>query len=85
MASIADQSNPTKILDTESFPTKTPEITLQKVAEFFNDKNIKALGIASFGPIDINPQSTTFFKLKKLFLFKNFVFFSVFTYNKLIF
>lgn len=49
-----------EILERISFPTETPEITLTKVVEFFKDKNITALGIGSFGPINLNPNSKTY-------------------------
>ena len=49
----------------DRFDTTTPEETLLKVINFFNSKHeergsLKAIGIGSFGPIDINPNSTTF-------------------------
>lgn len=49
-----------EILERISFPTETPEITLAKAVEFFKDKNIERLGIGSFGPIDVNPNSKTY-------------------------
>lgn len=49
-----------EILEKVSFPTETPEITLAKAVEFFKDKNIERLGIGSFGPIDVNPNSKTY-------------------------
>ena len=49
-----------EILERVSFPTKTPEITLAKVVEFFKDKGIDKLGIGSFGPIDVNLNSKTY-------------------------
>lgn len=48
------------ILERVSFPTEAPEITLKKVVEFFKNKNIEALGIGSFGPIDLNKASKTY-------------------------
>lgn len=49
-----------EILERVSFPTETPEITLAKVVEFFQDKGVERLGIGSFGPIDINKNSKTY-------------------------
>ncbi|HIW32362.1 MAG TPA: ROK family protein [Candidatus Paenibacillus intestinavium] len=43
-----------------SFPTTTPEETLAQVYQFFDQYNIHAIGIGSFGPIDVNPQSSTY-------------------------
>lgn len=44
----------------KQFDTTTPEETMKKVISFFKDKNIKALGVGSFGPIDLNEKSDTF-------------------------
>ena len=55
---IADENG--NILERVSFPTETPEITLQKVYDFFKDKGVEAIGIGSFGPIDPNPNSETY-------------------------
>lgn len=49
-----------KIFEKISFSTETPDITLVKVVEFFKNKNIEKLGIGSFGPIDLNPESETY-------------------------
>ncbi|PWT99400.1 MAG: fructokinase [Bacteroidetes bacterium] len=48
------------IIDQIRIPTTLPEETIQKVIEFFKQYDIKALGIGSFGPIDINPESPTY-------------------------
>jgi fructokinase len=43
------------------FPTTTPEKTIGNVIDFFRTrKPVTAIGIASFGPIDPNPESPTF-------------------------
>ncbi|MCY6371185.1 ROK family protein [Clostridium ganghwense] len=49
-----------EILERIQFPTTTPEETIKKVVDFFKDKNIEALGIGSFGPVDLNEQSSTY-------------------------
>lgn len=43
-----------------SFPTEHPEITLAKVRDYFRDKGVVAIGIGSFGPIDLKPDSPTY-------------------------
>lgn len=48
------------LLQTASFPTTTPEQTLAQVASFFSMFEIEALGIGSFGPLDLNPKSPTY-------------------------
>jgi len=43
-----------------SFPTTTPEETLAHVFNFFDQYELSAIGIGSFGPIDVNPESSTY-------------------------
>ncbi|PLR94669.1 ROK family protein [Bacillus sp. T33-2] len=43
-----------------SFPTTTPAETMEKVIAFFRDKNVSAIGIGSFGPIDPDKNSGTY-------------------------
>jgi fructokinase len=46
-----------EILERVSFPTEQPEKTLSQVIEFFKNKQVKAIGIGSFGPINIDSAS----------------------------
>ncbi|MBP1967257.1 ROK family protein [Paenibacillus aceris] len=43
--------------DQISFPTEYPDQTLEKVINYFVDKNVAAIGIGSFGPIHVDPNS----------------------------
>lgn len=43
-----------------SIPTTTPEETFKKVFEFFDGYALDAIGIGSFGPIDVNKESKTY-------------------------
>jgi fructokinase len=49
-----------EIVDRVSFPTTTPEETLSQVVRFFKDKKVEAIGIGSFGPVDLNKESPTY-------------------------
>ncbi|MGP4079092.1 ROK family protein [Pseudalkalibacillus sp. R45] len=49
-----------EILEEITIPTTTPEETLSQVVEFFKGKEIEALGIGSFGPVDLNPDNPTY-------------------------
>ncbi len=49
-----------EILERVSIPTLTPEATMPKMAEFFSGKDIAALGVACFGPVDLNRKSPTY-------------------------
>ena len=40
-----------------SFPTERPERTLDQVIAYFQDKGVEAIGIGTFGPINIDPAS----------------------------
>ena len=49
-----------RILEQVSIPTVTPEETMPKIIEYFRGKDIKALGVASFGPVDLDKASPTY-------------------------
>lgn len=51
-----------EIIKRVSFPTTTPDETMQKVLNFFKmyENTIKGIGIGSFGPIDIKHDSSTY-------------------------
>ena len=57
-------SGPDKIIAEARFPTTTPADTFQKVIAFFQgykeSLGLSAIGIGSFGPIDLNLQSPTY-------------------------
>ena len=45
------------IAEQTSIPTTTPEETIEKIAAYFRDKDISALGVATFGPVDVKKDS----------------------------
>ena len=47
-------------LERITLPTETPEVTMPKMIAFFREHNIDALGVGSFGPLDLNPNSPTY-------------------------
>ena len=50
-------------LITAQFPTSTPEITVGSVINFFQehaDQRLSAIGVGSFGPVDLDPASANF-------------------------
>lgn len=57
---------PSDILAEERFPTTTPKETIARTINFFIRKgselgvNLVSLGIGSFGPIDIDPESSSY-------------------------
>lgn len=48
------------IIDRIQLPTTIPAETIQKVVDFFKQYPVKAIGIGSFGPIDVNRDSSTY-------------------------
>lgn len=48
------------MIERVQIPTTVPEETMPKVIDFFNQYDIKAIGIGSFGPIDVNPESPAY-------------------------
>jgi fructokinase len=57
-------TSPEDILATRTFPTTLPRETLDNVVRFFQDElagnTLQAVGVASFGPIDLDPTSPTY-------------------------
>lgn len=49
-----------EIFEQVSIPTRTPAETISEIIKWFSDKNIDALGIGCFGPIDVSPESPTY-------------------------
>lgn len=49
-----------EIMDRVSFPTEAPEVTMARVIDYFEGKNVEAIGVGSFGPIDPIVGSSTY-------------------------
>ncbi|MDO5741928.1 ROK family protein [Vagococcus lutrae] len=56
----AVSDNELNIIERLSIPTTTPSETVKKVVDFFKRYPIEALGVGSFGPIDVNKDSKTY-------------------------
>ncbi len=54
VCAIGDEKG--NIYEQAKFPTEKPEETMKNVVGFFKNKGIQALGIASFGPVELNPD-----------------------------
>ena len=48
------------ILQRASIPTGAPEETVAQIVDFIGKFDVAALGIGSFGPLDLNPDSPTY-------------------------
>lgn len=57
-------TDPYHVLATHTIPTTNPKQTLEAVTRFFQQElqghELVAVGVGSFGPIDLNPASTTY-------------------------
>lgn len=58
VCAIGDENG--TIFEQVSIPTTAPDETLKKIHDYFEDKSLDALGIACFGPIDLNKTSSTY-------------------------
>ena len=47
-------------LERLTLPTETPEKTMPGMIDFFRGHAVDALGVGSFGPLDLNPASPTY-------------------------
>jgi fructokinase len=46
-------------LVTTQIPTTSPEVTVAAAIAWFQERRVSAVGIGSFGPVDLNPASAT--------------------------
>ena len=46
-------------------PTDVPDVSVPKVIDFFRDKDIDAIGIGAFGPIDVIQGSPGYGRIRK--------------------
>lgn len=49
-----------QVLRRITIPTRTPRETMSEVFAFFDAQNFEAMGIGSFGPVDVDPDSETY-------------------------
>lgn len=58
VCAIGDENG--NLFERESFPTRGPAETMRDVADFYKGKGIEALGIGSFGPLNLDPGDPGF-------------------------
>src|SRR5258708_2153128 len=59
ICAVADSPTSTPV-DTLTIPTTTPTETIGQALDFFKRYSLKALGIGSFGPLDLRYSSPTY-------------------------
>lgn len=57
---VAIARSPTEVLERAEFSTTTPEETLGKCCAWLKEREYDALGVASFGPVDLQMGSPTY-------------------------
>lgn len=58
IAAVGDEHM--NIIDTVTVPTTKPDETMEQISNFFSRYHLDALGVGSFGPIDVDEKSETF-------------------------
>ena len=53
--SIGNENN--EILESISIPTRDPQTTIDEMNAWFAGKNIAALGVGTFGPVELDEKS----------------------------
>ena len=56
--SVGNEDN--ELLEQATIPTETPEKTIPEMISWFKGKGIVSLGIGTFGPVDLRPDSSTY-------------------------
>ena len=56
--SVGNEKN--ELLEQTTIPTEAPDRTIPAMIAWFKTKDISALGIGTFGPVDLNPASPTY-------------------------
>lgn len=54
-----------EIIEQTSFPTTNPEENMEQIYSYFKGKDLEALGIGSFGPVDVDKNSDTYGYIKR--------------------
>ena len=57
---LAVGESPSKIISKKTITTSYPENTFSEIHSFFREFSIKKLGVGSFGPVILNPESENF-------------------------
>jgi fructokinase len=57
---VAVGTSPSDLSEPHRIETGAPDVTLSAVATYLHDHDLDAIGIASFGPLDVNPASVRY-------------------------
>lgn len=57
---VAVGASPGDLTQPHRIPTTSPGETLEAVVRYFSERDVQAIGVASFGPLDLDPSSDGF-------------------------
>lgn len=57
---LAVGTGPDDLHDVTSIPTEAPDTTLPRAVAYFEERDVEAVGIAAFGPVDLDRSSDTY-------------------------
>ncbi|MGO2660506.1 ROK family protein [Mycetocola reblochoni] len=60
VCAVADADAPTEIVETVTIPTSDPETSYLAIRELLGRHEVEAVGLASFGPVDVVPESANY-------------------------
>lgn len=60
VCAVAEKENVNEIIDSITIATTTPQENLPQIIAFFGKYTLDALGVGSFGPIDVDTSSETY-------------------------
>lgn len=58
VCAIGDENG--NVFERESFPTRMPEETMPQIFSYFKERGIEALGISSFGPLNLDEKDPNY-------------------------
>lgn len=58
VCAVGDENG--RVMDRVSFSTRQPEETFKDLIDYFKGRDIQALGVGCFGPLDLNKESRTY-------------------------
>lgn len=58
VCAVGDETG--KIYEQISIPTRTPDVTIPELIDYFQERDVEALGIACFGPVELDRKTPNY-------------------------
>lgn len=58
VCAVGDETG--KIYEQISIPTRTPDVTIPELIDYFQERDVEALGIACFGPVELDRKAPNY-------------------------